>query len=81
MKEIKTFTTLLKEVKENLEKLCKEVLQPIRDKYGKAITVTSGYRSPKLNAAVGGVKTSQHVLGQAVDIKCTSTSIKLLFDL
>ena len=69
------------QVKENLEKLCKEVLQPIRDKYGKAITVTSGYRSPKLNAAVGGVKTSQHVLGQAVDIKCTSTSIKLLFDL
>ena len=46
------------EVKKNLEKLCQEVLQPIRDKYGRAITVTSGYRSPKLNAAVGGVKTS-----------------------
>ena len=69
------------QVKENLEKLCKEVLQPIRDKYGKAITVTSGYRSPKLNAAVGGVKTSQHVLGQAVDINCTSTSKAYLCNL
>ena len=69
------------EVKKNLEKLCKEVLQPIRDKYGRAITVTSGYRSPKLNAAVGGVKNSQHLLGQASDIKCTGTSKAYLFNL
>ena len=69
------------EVKKNLERLCKEVLQPIRDKYGRAITVTSGYRSPKLNAAVGGVKNSQHVLGQAADIKCTATSKAYLFNL
>ena len=69
------------EVKKNLEKLCKEVLQPIRDKYGRAITVTSGYRSPKLNTAVGGVKNSQHVLGQAADIKCTGTTKAVLFNL
>lgn len=69
------------QVRANLEKLCKEVLQPIRDKYGKAITVTSGYRSPKLNAAVGGVKTSQHMVGQAADIKCTGTSKAYLFNL
>jgi len=68
------------EVKANLIKLCKEVLQPIRNKYGRAITITSGYRSPKLNAAVGGVKNSQHVLGQAADIKCTSTSKAVLFN-
>ena len=69
------------QVRANLEKLCKEVLQPIRDKYGKAITVTSGYRSPKLNTAVGGVKTSQHMVGQAADIKCTGTSKAYLFNL
>lgn len=69
------------EAKKKLEKLCKEVLQPIRDKYGHAITVTSGYRCPKLNAAVGGVKNSQHVFGEAADIKCTATSKAKLFKL
>ena len=68
-------------IKENLECLCKNVLQPIRDKYGRAITITSGYRSPKLNAAVGGAKNSQHLLGQAADIKCTATSKAFLFNL
>lgn len=69
------------EVVANLTKLAKEVLQPIRNKYGKAITVTSGYRSVKLNAAIGGVKTSQHVKGEAADIKCTATSKAYLFNL
>ena len=68
------------EVKANLERLCKEVLQPIRDKYGRAITITSGYRCPKLNSLIGGVKTSQHVLGQAADIKCTGTTKAVLFN-
>lgn len=67
--------------KVKLERLCKEILQPIRDKYGHAITVTSGYRSPKLNAAVGGVKNSQHLTGEAADIKCTATSKATLFNL
>lgn len=69
------------EVKKNLEKLCKEVLQPIRDKYGRAITVTSGYRCPALNKAVGGVATSQHLQGAAADIKCTATSKAVLFNI
>jgi hypothetical protein len=43
------------------------VLQPLRDKYGKPINITSGYRSTKLNSAIGGAKNSQHCLGQAVD--------------
>ena len=68
-------------IKENLECLCKNVLQPIRDKYGRAITITSGYRSQKLNAAVGGSKKSQHLLGQAADIKCTATTKAYLFNL
>lgn len=69
------------EVKAKLERLAKEILQPIRDKYGHSITVTSGYRCPKLNAAVKGSKTSQHVKGEAADIKCTATSKAYLFNL
>lgn len=44
------------------------VLDPLRDAYGKPIRVNSGYRSPALNKAVKGSKTSQHVKGQAADI-------------
>ena len=53
---------------ENLKNLCVNVLQPIRDKYGKAIYINSGYRCPILNRAVGGVPTSQHQSGMAADI-------------
>ena len=54
--------------KDNLRKLANKILQPIRDKWRSAIIVTSGYRSEKLNKAVGGAKTSQHLLGEAADI-------------
>ena len=54
---------------ENLRLLCENVLQPLRDKYGKSINITSGYRSPKLNRAIGGSFTSQHCFGQAADIQ------------
>lgn len=56
----------------NLKRLAVEVLQPIRDAWGKPIRVTSGYRSPRLNAAKGGVKNSQHLIGQAADIQATA---------
>lgn len=64
-----------------LQRLCKEVLQPIRDKYGKPIWVSSGYRCPKVNTLVGGSKTSQHMKGEAADIKATKTSNADLFNL
>lgn len=48
--------------------LCGKVLQPLRDLYGKAIHVSSGFRSPAVNKAVGGVCNSQHLLGEAADI-------------
>ena len=57
---------------EYLRKLANEVLQPIRDKWGSPIVVTSGFRSEKVNKAVGGVKNSQHRLGQAADLKIGS---------
>lgn len=53
---------------ENLRRLCVEVLQPIRDRYGKPIYINSGYRNPQLNRLVGGSQSSQHCRGQAADI-------------
>lgn len=67
---------------ENLKKLCHDILQPIRNKWGDSIFVNSGYRNPILNRLVGGSTTSQHILGQAVDITVGSkSSNKKLFDL
>ena len=54
--------------KPNLISLCNNVLQPLRDYMGTAITVTSGYRSNELNALLGGVPTSHHRTGHAADI-------------
>lgn len=64
-----------KSILANLKELCQTVLQPIREKWGQPIIVTSGYRSPKLNAAVGGAKTSQHMRGQAADIVTVSDKV------
>lgn len=66
--------------KANLEKLAKLVLQPIRDKLGSPITVTSGYRCKKLNNAVGGSLTSQHLTGEAADLKSSWTTNAKLFE-
>lgn len=57
----------------NLRRLCKEVLQPARDKWGKPFHINSGYRCPDLNKAVGGVKNSYHLKGQAADISISGT--------
>lgn len=58
---------------QNLQTLCENVLQPIRDTLG-AIHVSSGYRSSELNSAVGGSKTSDHCLGMAADIEIPGMS-------
>lgn len=60
--------TPTKEVENNLNMLINNVLQPLRDIYGKPIHVNSGYRCPKLNKKVGGVSTSHHLRGFAADI-------------
>jgi hypothetical protein len=54
---------------DNLKTLCDKVLQPVREHFGKSVTVNSGYRSPESNAAVGGSKTSDHCRGYAADIE------------
>lgn len=56
------------EEKEKLRKLAQEILQPIRDAWRSPIVVNSGFRSEAVNKAVGGVKNSQHRLGEAADI-------------
>jgi hypothetical protein len=52
--------------------LCENVLQPLRNIYGKSIKVNSGFRSDDVNKAIGGVATSQHCKGQAADITAGS---------
>lgn len=56
------------QVYRNLVRLIETVLDPIRDKIGQPVVVSSGYRSERLNAAVGGSKTSAHRYGLAADI-------------
>lgn len=53
----------------NLTALAQNVLQPIRDHFGKGVKVNSGFRHPEVNAKVGGSKTSDHCQGQAADIE------------
>ena len=53
----------------NLGRLVSTLLDPLRNDLGQPVRVTSGYRSPEVNAAVGGSRTSRHMLGLAADIK------------
>ena len=71
------------EIKKNLKALVDNILDPLREAYGKPITVTSGYRCPKLNTAVKGAKNSQHIKGQAAGsngVKDVRDENKKLFD-
>lgn len=52
----------------NIIELVEMVLDPLREAWGSAIRVNSGFRSEKVNAAVGGTKTSSHRIGLAADL-------------
>lgn len=60
------------EVRDNIKALVDNILQPLRDAWGQPLFINSGYRCLKLNAAVGGVPTSQHVMGMAADVGCSN---------
>jgi len=57
-----------------LQKLCADILEPVRARFGKPFRPNSGYRSPELNTAVGGSARSQHCLAEAVDIEIAGVS-------
>jgi len=54
---------------ESLRLLCENILQPVRDHFGKPVKITSGFRCPAVNQATGGSATSDHCKGQAVDFE------------
>ena len=74
----------------NLKNLFQQVLEPLREHFGIPIVVSSGYRCPALNQAIGGVSNSQHLTGEATDIilpplptsmtnsQCQSNSARLI---
>lgn len=73
-----------KKEEQNLIALVDNILDPLREAYGKPIIVTSGFRCDRLNKLVKGSKSSQHKLGQAADIRTiedTKEENKKLFDL
>ena len=57
-----------KEHLSNIQALIRKVVQPMRDALG-PIRISSGYRSPELNRAIGGSRKSQHCKGQALDLQ------------
>lgn len=61
----------------NLRRLC-DTLEQVRALTGQTLTISSGYRSPALNIAVGGARDSAHVLGLAADITCKGLTPKAL---
>ena len=58
----------------SLKLLCEKVLQPVRDHFGKVVTVSSGFRSEELCEAIGSSKNSQHAKGQAADFEIFGVS-------
>ena len=69
------------DIRQKLQTLIEELLDPIREAWGGPITVNSGYRCPALNKAVGGVATSQHQKGEAADLNAGNpVKNKMLFD-
>ena len=57
------------EVVEQLDLLVSEILDPLREAWGKPIRISSGFRCPRLNQAVGGAATSVHKIGAAADMQ------------
>jgi len=65
----------------NLNELVENILDPLREAYGKPIKISSGYRSQRLNTIIGGAVNSQHLLGQAADIQALDGRNNVLFEM
>jgi uncharacterized protein YcbK (DUF882 family) len=57
----------------NLKLVATKVFEPLREGLGQPIRISSGYRSPSLNRAIGGAKNSQHTTGEALDLQGIGT--------
>lgn len=64
---------------DNLRHLCEKVLEPLREHFKVPIAINSGYRCPRLNAAVGGVRNSYHLRGCAADLRVSSEKVARLW--
>jgi len=62
-----------------MECLCDNILEPIRQRFNKPVKIMSGFRSSALNEAIKGSATSQHMLGEAVDIKVRDVANAVLW--
>ena len=65
---------------DNLKRLCMTLLEPVRSLLGCPLHVDSGYRSPIVNAAVGGSVDSAHMDGRAADVIPIGVSLQDAFD-
>ena len=58
----------------NLERLARHILEPVRARFRRPFTPSSGYRSRPLNTAIGSGSASQHIRGEAVDFEIPGVS-------
>jgi len=65
---------------DNIIALAENIMQPIRDHFGRSVRITSGLRVPMLNEAVGGARTSQHTKGEAADFYVEGVDLEEVFD-
>ena len=65
---------------DNLQKLCAEILEPVRELLGMPVQVTSGFRCIRLNALIGGSPTSQHCHGEAADTVYGEYNLREIFN-
>lgn len=68
------------EIAGHLQMLAEQLLDPLRQAWGSAIIVTSGYRCTRLNNAVGGVPTSCHKLGWCADLQPANGKTEMFID-
>ena len=64
---------------EKLKALCENILQPVRDHFGR-VKITSGFRSIELCTAIGSSARSQHAKAEAADFECIGVDNAELFD-
>ena len=74
--ELDPFYPTHKDIIANLRNLCEQVLEPLRAYVRQPIIISSGYRSPALNQALRGAPRSQHLTGEAADIRLPTYNCK-----